>query len=118
MELYFTRRKEWRKWLEKNHLTCEEVWLRYYKKPSGLPRIQDITGSLPEIKMLVDEYKCGIKIPEITASEISKAIIKLSDNRSLLNKLKQNPVYASETLTWENESKKVIEFYKQIISKQ
>jgi len=39
MELYFTDRKEWRKWLEKNHNTCEEVWLRYYKKPSGKPRI-------------------------------------------------------------------------------
>jgi uncharacterized protein YdeI (YjbR/CyaY-like superfamily) len=39
MELYFTERKEWRKWLEKNHSTCEEVWLRYYKKPSGKPRI-------------------------------------------------------------------------------
>jgi uncharacterized protein YdeI (YjbR/CyaY-like superfamily) len=39
MELYVTERKGWRKWLEKNHSTCEEVWLRYYKKPSGKPRI-------------------------------------------------------------------------------
>jgi uncharacterized protein YdeI (YjbR/CyaY-like superfamily) len=39
MELYVTNRKKWRKWLEKNHSTCEEVWLRYYKKPSGKPRI-------------------------------------------------------------------------------
>src|SRR4030042_4761773 len=39
MELYFTKREEWRKWLEKNHSSCEEVWLRYYKKPSGKPRI-------------------------------------------------------------------------------
>jgi uncharacterized protein YdeI (YjbR/CyaY-like superfamily) len=40
MELYLTSRKGWRKWLEKNHSTAEEVWLRYYKKPSGMPRIQ------------------------------------------------------------------------------
>ncbi len=39
MELYFTKRKEWRKWLEENYSNCEEVWLRYYKKPSGKPRI-------------------------------------------------------------------------------
>ncbi len=39
MELYFTKREEWRKWLEINHFSCEEVWLRYYKKPSGKPRI-------------------------------------------------------------------------------
>ena len=39
MELYLKTRKEWREWFEKNHDTCEEVWLRYYKKPSGKPRI-------------------------------------------------------------------------------
>ena len=39
MELYLIDRKEWRKWLGKNHKTSEGVWLRYYKKPSGKPRI-------------------------------------------------------------------------------
>lgn len=39
MELYVKTRKEWRDWLEKNHGTVDEVWLRYYKKPSGKPRI-------------------------------------------------------------------------------
>jgi len=39
MELYFKTRKEWREWLEKNHDTADEVWLRFYKKPSGKPRI-------------------------------------------------------------------------------
>jgi uncharacterized protein YdeI (YjbR/CyaY-like superfamily) len=40
MELYFAERKEWRQWLESNHKTSEEVWLIYYKKPSGKSRIQ------------------------------------------------------------------------------
>jgi uncharacterized protein YdeI (YjbR/CyaY-like superfamily) len=39
MELYVKTRKEWRRWLEKNHSTAEDVWLIYYKKPSGKPRI-------------------------------------------------------------------------------
>jgi uncharacterized protein YdeI (YjbR/CyaY-like superfamily) len=39
MELYLTKRKDWRKWLGKNHSTKEEVWLVYYKKHSGKPRI-------------------------------------------------------------------------------
>jgi uncharacterized protein YdeI (YjbR/CyaY-like superfamily) len=39
MELYFTEREEWRKWLVENHSSCGEVWLLYYKKPSGKPRI-------------------------------------------------------------------------------
>lgn len=39
MELYCTSRKEWREWLEINHSTYQEVWMVYYKKPSGKPRI-------------------------------------------------------------------------------
>ena len=39
MELYFTDRKEWRNWLKQNHSVIDEVWLIYYKKISGKPRI-------------------------------------------------------------------------------
>ena len=39
MELYLKTREEWHQWLEKNHSTTDEVWLIYYKKPSGKPRI-------------------------------------------------------------------------------
>ncbi len=37
--LYVTHRKEWRDWLKKNFKTQNEVWLVYYKKQSGKPRI-------------------------------------------------------------------------------
>jgi len=39
MELHFTKREEWRKWLEGNHASAREAWLVFYKKPSGKPRI-------------------------------------------------------------------------------
>jgi uncharacterized protein YdeI (YjbR/CyaY-like superfamily) len=39
MELYCKNREEWHKWLEDYHSTMDEVWLIYYKKPSGKPRI-------------------------------------------------------------------------------
>lgn len=32
-------RAEWRKWLKKNYKTEKEIWLVYYKKDSGRPRI-------------------------------------------------------------------------------
>ena len=38
-KLYFTSRKDWRKWLQKNYETSREVWLVYYKKHTGKPRI-------------------------------------------------------------------------------
>ena len=39
MELYLKTREEWRRWLDENHSSVDEVWLVYYKKPSGKPRI-------------------------------------------------------------------------------
>lgn len=37
--LYVTERDAWRSWLEKNHAGENEIWLVYYKKQSGKPRI-------------------------------------------------------------------------------
>ena len=37
--LYITNRKDWRKWLVKNHKTKKEIWLIYYYKKSGKLRI-------------------------------------------------------------------------------
>src|SRR5438128_11402884 len=37
--LYVASRAEWRAWLAKHHQSETEVWLIYYKKPSGRPRI-------------------------------------------------------------------------------
>jgi uncharacterized protein YdeI (YjbR/CyaY-like superfamily) len=36
---YAKGRKEWRAWLSKNHGREKEIWLVYYKKASGKPRI-------------------------------------------------------------------------------
>ena len=37
--LYLTDRNDWRAWLEKNYATAKEIWLIYYNKKSGKPRI-------------------------------------------------------------------------------
>lgn len=37
--LYVTNRKAWRVWLAKHHKTKKEIWLVYYRKDSGKPRI-------------------------------------------------------------------------------
>lgn len=37
--LYVTNREEWRNWLANHHATETEIWLVYYKKRSGQPRI-------------------------------------------------------------------------------
>jgi uncharacterized protein YdeI (YjbR/CyaY-like superfamily) len=37
--LYVKDRKKWRTWLEKHHASKKEIWLIYYKKHTGKPRI-------------------------------------------------------------------------------
>ena len=37
--LYVTNREQWRSWLAKNHNKEKEIWLIYYRKSSGKPRI-------------------------------------------------------------------------------
>jgi uncharacterized protein YdeI (YjbR/CyaY-like superfamily) len=37
--LYVSNRKQWRAWLAKNHKSSSEIWLIYYRKASGQPRI-------------------------------------------------------------------------------
>ena len=37
--LYVTDRRQWRSWLARNHAREKEVWLVYYRKSSGRPRI-------------------------------------------------------------------------------
>ncbi len=37
--LYVKNRKDWRKWLAKNHKKEKEVWLIYYRKETKKPRI-------------------------------------------------------------------------------
>lgn len=36
---YAKNRKEWRAWLAKHHKTAPDIWLIYYKKNSGKPRV-------------------------------------------------------------------------------
>lgn len=37
--LYAKNRMEWRRWLAKHHVSVKEIWLIYYKKASGKPRV-------------------------------------------------------------------------------
>ena len=38
--LHVTNRKDWRKWLREHYKTEKEIWLVYYKKATGKPRIE------------------------------------------------------------------------------
>ncbi len=79
---------------------------------AGIPVI---AGDLPEVRKIVSDCNCGIIIPSVTAEEIAAAIIKLRDNRELLNKLRQNAVNAFNNLNWKTESDKIVKFYSTVL---
>jgi uncharacterized protein YdeI (YjbR/CyaY-like superfamily) len=58
--LYVKDRRHWRAWLAKHHKTAPEIWLIYYKKASGKPRIP--------YNDAVDEALCYGWIDSITKS--------------------------------------------------
>jgi uncharacterized protein YdeI (YjbR/CyaY-like superfamily) len=38
-KIHCASREAWREWLRKNHASCAEVWLHYYKKHTGKPSV-------------------------------------------------------------------------------
>jgi glycosyltransferase involved in cell wall biosynthesis len=79
---------------------------------AGIPVI---ASDLPGIKKIITENKCGIIIPKVTPEEISIAMKELRDNKDLLTELKRNAIIASESINWEKESSKIIEFYNRVL---
>jgi len=86
--LYVTDRQQWRDWLTKHHKTKKEVWLVYYKKHSGKPRISynDAVeealcfGWIDSIVRSIDEnryaQKFTIRNPKSSYSQANKERLK------------------------------------------
>jgi len=81
MEFYAKTREEWRRWLEKYHSTSEGVWLIYFKKSSGKPRIpynDAVEEALcfgwidGKIKKINEEYYVQLFTPRRRGSRWSK----------------------------------------------
>jgi len=97
--LYVTDRKLWRLWLAKNHAKEKEIWLVYYRKSSGKPRIpyNDAVeealcyGWIDGIVKRVDNDRFAQRFtprrPESQVSEMNKERI-----RRLIKEKKMTPI--------------------------
>ncbi|TMI78884.1 MAG: glycosyltransferase, partial [Bacteroidetes bacterium] len=79
---------------------------------AGLPQIN---VSFPEYKKLNDRYEVAVLVDDIDPKTIADSINNLMRNSVLLEQLKQNCVKTREILSWQNEEKKLIRFYKNIL---
>jgi uncharacterized protein YdeI (YjbR/CyaY-like superfamily) len=98
MELYVKTREEWRKWLEENHSSVQGIWLIYYKKPSGKPRIpynEAVEEALcfgwidGKIKRVNEDYYVQWFTPRRPASRWSE--LNISKVRNLIKEGRMKP---------------------------
>ncbi|MBU0533457.1 MAG: YdeI/OmpD-associated family protein [Candidatus Omnitrophica bacterium] len=100
--LYITTRKEWRNWLKKHFKTESEVWLVYYKKGTGKPRIQ--------YNDAVEEALCFGWIDSIVRKLDDKSFAQRFSRRSLKSKYSQaNKVRLRSLVKQKKVQKEVLE---------
>lgn len=78
----------------------------------GVPQV---TMDFPEYKVLNDQYNVALLINNLQPSTICTALNKILSSDVLHGQLKANCAIAARHLTWQNEEKKLIAFYKDIL---
>jgi len=78
---------------------------------AGVPQV---CVNYPEYKMINDKYNIALMIDNTKMETIAAALNKLLQNGQLYEQLKRNCVIAREELNWQNEERKLIEFYERL----
>lgn len=76
--------------------------------------IPQITMDFPEYKRINDQYEVAVLIDKISIDSVSEAINTLLVNEDLYKKLQNNCIPAREAINWENEEKKLVQFYQNL----
>lgn len=76
-------------------------------------QIPQICMDFPEYRLLNDQYKCGLLLPDFDKATFINLIQQLENNEAYQSCVK-NTMEARQSLNWQIESKKLIEFYKGI----
>ena len=71
-----------------------------------------IATSIPEVKLIIETYQCGICIDDNQPLTIANAIKQMIEDKNAYARFKQNCHLAARELTWEKESVKLIDIYK------
>jgi glycosyltransferase involved in cell wall biosynthesis len=78
---------------------------------AGIPQV---TMNFPEYKRINDQFEVAILIDDLKPESISKAINELLMNDEKYAQLVQHCLEAKKVYNWENVSKKLVQFYKNI----
>lgn len=76
--------------------------------------IPQITMNFPEYKRINDQYEVAVLISELNKLTVSDAINRLLNNEELYKRLQNNCLPARKAINWENEEKKLVQFYQNL----
>jgi glycosyltransferase involved in cell wall biosynthesis len=79
---------------------------------AGIPVL---AGDLHEIKKIVNGFGCGVIISGITPEKITEALLELKRDPSKLEEYRRNSALAAEKISWESESRIVLDLYNEIL---
>jgi len=78
---------------------------------AGIPALH---MDFPEYKLINDKYQIGVLLENLEVKTLVNAIEQIFKSPKHYSTLKANCKTAAKELTWENEEKKLIEFYKNL----
>lgn len=79
---------------------------------SGIPQL---TMDYPEYKRVNELYEVAVLIDDLSEETIAAALNTLLTDKVLHERLRQNCLRAREALNWQEEEKKLIHFYNQLV---
>jgi glycosyltransferase involved in cell wall biosynthesis len=77
--------------------------------------LPQISMNFPEYKKVNGEYEIAVLINGVDKSEISESINRLINDEALYLRLKNNCLLAKKVFNWQEEEKKLIEFYNRLL---
>jgi len=78
---------------------------------SGLP---SINMNYPEYRKIVERFHCALLLDNLSKEDVVDAILQLDANPDRLKAMALGCQQAALEFTWENESKKLVELYRQL----
>lgn len=76
--------------------------------------IPQLSMDYPEYRLINGKFEVGILQKELKAEHIAVSLNQLLSNNELYSKLVENCKAAKQVYNWQNEEKKLINFYNQL----
>lgn len=78
--------------------------------------LPQVTMNYPEYVKINSVYKVAVLLDELSVKDIVKTVNETMDNTALLFEMRQNCLLARKKYNWQEEEKKLLEFYKMFFS--